>query len=115
MKWRELIIGLVATLIIGTAIRIAIFARKEEIYIMQLVGATDGFIRRPFLLEGAVTGLLGGIMAVLLTRATYNAVHHFLFTLDWIPRNWVLAGLAGGTLFGILASALAVRRYLREV
>ena len=58
--------AVIATLIIGAAIRIAVFARKDEIYIMQLVGARDGFIRRPFLLEGAATGLLGSLLALLL-------------------------------------------------
>jgi cell division transport system permease protein len=107
--------ALVAALIIGTAIRIAVFARREEIAIMQLVGATNGYIRRPFLLEGAITGLLGGLMAVSLTWGTHQAVHHFLFRLAWIPSVWVWGGLGAGVLFGILASGLAVRRHLREI
>jgi cell division transport system permease protein len=107
--------ALVAALIIGTAIRIAVFARREEIAIMQLVGATNGYIRRPFLLEGAVTGLLGGLLAVLLTWGTHQAVYHFLFTLDWIPTSWVWGGLGAGVFFGVVASGLAVRRYLREI
>lgn len=107
--------ALVAALIIGTAIRIAVFARKEEIYIMRLVGATNGFIRRPFLLEGALTGLAGGLLAVLLTWGAHQGVQEFLFSLEWIPRAWVLGGIGGGILFGILASGLSVRRYLREI
>ncbi|MGD2069023.1 MAG: permease-like cell division protein FtsX, partial [Gemmatimonadota bacterium] len=51
--------AVVAALIIGTALKIAIFARRDEIYVMRLVGARDGFIRRPFLVEGAFAGLLG--------------------------------------------------------
>ena len=105
----------VATLIIGTAIRIAVFARREEIFVMRLVGARDGLIWRPFLLEGAVTGFLGGLLAVVLTWITYQAVFQLLFQLDWIPWRWVLGGLGIGVLFGVLASNLAVRRYLREV
>jgi len=107
--------ALVAALIIGTAIRIAVFARKDEIYIMRLVGATNGFIRRPFLLEGAITGFLGGLLAILLTWGTYQAVYHFLFTLEWIPRSWVGIGLGSGVFFGAIASGLAVHRYLKEV
>ena len=61
------IFGVVAALIIATAIRIALFARRDEIRIMRLVGATNGFIRRPFLLEGALTGIMGGLLAVVLT------------------------------------------------
>jgi len=107
--------ALVAALIIGTAIRIAVFARKEEIYIMRLVGATNGFIRRPFLLEGAMTGLAGALLAVLLTWGIHQSVNRFLFSLDWVPASWILQGLLGGLLFGVLASGLALRRYLREV
>jgi cell division transport system permease protein len=107
--------ALVAALIIGTAIRIAVFARREEISIMQLVGATDGYIQRPFLLEGAMTGFLGGLLALLLTWGTHWAVSRFLFTVDWIPPDWVLGGLGAGVVFGLGASGLAVRRYLREI
>lgn len=105
----------VATLIIATAIRIAVFARREEIFVMRLVGARDSLIWRPFLLEGAATGLLGGTLAILLTWLTYQAVFHFLFALDWIPMSWAWSGVGIGILFGVLASNLAVRRYLKEV
>jgi cell division transport system permease protein len=105
----------VATLIIGTAIRIAVFARRDEIFIMRLVGARDRLIRRPFFLEGAMTGLLGGILAILLTWGTYQAVTRFLFHIEWIPPAWSGAGLLMGVVFGAMASSLAVRRYLREV
>ena len=66
--------ALVAALIIGTALRIAIFARRDEIYVMRLVGATNGFIRRPFLLEGAMAGLAGALLAWGLTYGTYRGV-----------------------------------------
>ncbi len=107
--------ALVAVLIIGTALRIAIFARREEIYVMRLVGATSGFIRRPFLIEGAIAGLLGGGLAWLMTWATYRGVYAFLFEVAWIPPVWILAGLASGAVFGAFASTLAIGRHLREV
>jgi cell division transport system permease protein len=107
--------GAVAALIIGTALRIAIFARKDEIYIMRLVGARNGFVRRPFLMEGAIAGLLGGALALLLTWGTYRAVVGFLFRITWIPGSWAAALVAVGAVFGILSSAVAVRRHLREV
>lgn len=107
--------AVVAALIIGAALRIAIFARRDEIYIMRLVGARDGFIRRPFLLEGALAGFLGGALAVLLTFLVFRVIGRFLFTLAWIPPGWMLAGLAVGMVFGVLASALSVRRHLEEV
>jgi cell division transport system permease protein len=107
--------GVVAALIIATAIRIALFARREEIYVMRLVGATHGFIRRPFLLEGALTGLLGGILAAVLTYVSHLAVSRLIFPLEWIPLEWMVAGIAAGGLFGLVASAFAIQRYLREV
>jgi cell division transport system permease protein len=107
--------SIVAALIIGAAIRIAIFARREEIYVMRLVGARDSFIRRPFLLEGALTGLLGGLMAVLLTFLTFLSVYRFIFRVEWIPFTWVTAGVGSGMVVGLLASRLAVARYLREI
>lgn len=105
----------VAALIIGTAVRIALFARRDEIYIMRLVGARNGFIRRPFLLEGLFTGILGGLLAVGFTYASYRAVDRMIFELEWIPTEWVLAGVGAGGLFGLLAAGFAIRRYLREV
>lgn len=107
--------ALAAALIIATAVRLAVFARKDEIYIMRLVGARDGFIRRPFLLEGAITGLIGGAAAAGLVYLTFRAVTEFLFELAWLPPEWVAAGLLTGMVFGLLASGAAVRRYVREV
>ena len=105
----------VAALIIGTAIRIAVFARREEIHIMRLVGARDSFIRRPFLLEGAITGVLGGLLALLFTWGAYRLSLQFLFPLVWIPRFWIYIGLTAGCAFGLFSSKIAIKRYLREV
>lgn len=105
----------VAALIIGTALRIAIFARRDEIYIMRLVGAKNSFIHRPFLIEGGLAGLLGGVAAWGLTYLTYRGVYAYLFAVAWIPGAWIALGILAGTLFGALASALAIRRHLREV
>jgi cell division transport system permease protein len=106
---------MVAALIIGTALRIAIFARRDEIYVMRLVGAKNGFIRRPFLLEGAMSGLLGALLAWLLSYLTYRGVYGFLFAVAWIPTSWIAGGVLGGMAFGVLASGLAIRRHLREI
>lgn len=105
----------VATLIIGTAVRIAIFARRDEIYVMRLVGARDSFIRRPFLIEGAFTGLMGGLAAMALTWVGYRVVSSFVLQVIWMPWSWTALGVGAGTVFGILASGLAIRRHLREV
>jgi cell division transport system permease protein len=108
-------LALVAALIIGTALRVAIFARREEIYVMRLVGATNGFIRRPFLLEGAIAGLIGGGLAWLMTWGTYRGVYAFMFELAWIPPLWIGGGLASGAAFGAIASIFAIGRHLREL
>jgi len=105
----------VAAIIIGSAVRVAVFARRDEISIMRLVGATDGFIRLPFLLEGLITGILGGAVAVGLTFLAYRIVSVALIEVAWIPVEWVLLGVLAGTALGFAASALAVRRHLRAV
>lgn len=107
--------ALVAALIIGAAIRLAIFARRDEIAIMRLVGATDGFVRRPFLIEGLLTGLLGAGLALAITYALFRILSGAVVQLDWIPTSWIVAGIALGAAFGVLSSALAVRRHLRSI
>jgi cell division transport system permease protein len=107
--------ALVAAIIIATAVRIVVFARREEISIMRLVGATDGFIRRPFLTEGILTGFLGGMLAIGLTWAAFRTVNATLMGIFWIPVEWALIGVASGALLGFLSSAIAVRRHLRAV
>ena len=107
--------ALVAALIIGSAVRMAIYARRDEISIMRLVGATDGFIRRPFVLEGLITGVLGGLAALALTYLVFDLISGSLFQLEWLPDVWILIGLAAGALLGIFSSFVAVRRHLGEV
>ena len=105
----------VAALIISSAIRLAVFARRDEIAIMRMVGATNGFIRRPFLLEGFLTGALGSLLALPATYLVFRLLSDSILELEWMPPEWVAAGLALGALFGIVASARAVRRHLQEI
>ncbi len=107
--------AVVAALIIGTAIRLAVFARRDEIAIMRLVGATEGFVRRPFVLEGLLTGLLGSGLALLATYALFRVLSGAVFQLEWMPLPWLVVGTGIGACFGVLASMLAVRRHLREI
>ena len=107
--------ALVAAIIIATAVRIAVFARREEIAIMRLVGATDGFVQRPFLLEGMLTGMLGGILAAGLTYATYRILGKTLFSIEWMPAEWIALVVVVGTVFGFLSSLVSVRRHLEAV
>jgi cell division transport system permease protein len=105
----------VAALIIGAAIRLAIFARREEIAIMQLVGATDWFIRRPFLMEGLLTGVLGSLLALPATYAVFYYLSDAVVELEWMPHAWVALGLVAGSVFGAVAASRAVRSHLREI
>jgi len=102
----------VAILIIGAAVRLAIFARRQEIAIMKLVGATNWFIRKPFLLEGLITGLIGGGLAATATWLTYSVLTNTAFAVVWIPASWVAGGVLAGGVLGVMASWIAVHRHL---
>ena len=105
----------IAALIIGAAIRMAVFARRDEIIIMRLVGATDAFVRRPFVLEGLFTGVLGAALALVATWAIYRFISGNVLELAWLPASWLLAGLGIGAVVGLTSSTIAVRRHLREI
>lgn len=105
--------ALAAVLLTGTAVRMAILARSRAIEIMRTVGATESYVRRPYLLEGLFTGLAGGLLALGLTWLTYWTVDTRLLRLAWIPDSWVLLGLGGAGLLGVVAAWRAVRRELR--
>lgn len=105
----------VAGIIIATAVRIAVFARRDEIQIMRLVGATTGFIQRPFLIEGLISGLIGGVLAAVLTYVAFEAVSATLIEVAWVPAGWAVIGVLTGGAYGLLSSAVAVRRHLRSI
>ena len=105
--------ALVAVMLVGTAVRMAILARSEEIAIMQTIGATEGYIRRPYLLEGLVTGLAGGLLAFGLTWGTWRLVDASFLKVSWMPDVWIVAGIAGAALLGMVSAGRAVRKELR--
>lgn len=102
-------------IIIGTTIRMTVLQRAREISIMRLVGATSGFIRLPFLLEGALKGALGGGVAVLLSYAAYAIVSRLLLSGQFFSVGEAVLIVVVGTALGLLASAVSVARHLREV
>lgn len=104
-----------AALLIGIAVRMSVLARSREIAIMQTVGATDGYIRRPFLVEGWLTGLGGGLLAIGLTWAAFVVVESTFLSLSWLPYTWIAAGLIVASLLGMVAAWRAVRRELRRL
>jgi len=107
--------AVVAIIIIGTTIRMAVLQRTREIAIMRLVGATDGFIRRPFLLQGAIKGMLGGVVAIALSYGAYVVINRWLIHAAFFTREQALAIIGFGTLIGFFGSAASVGRHLRRV
>ena len=105
----------VAIIIIGATIRMAVLARSREISIMRLVGATDAFIRRPFLIEGFLKGILGGALALLLTWIASVVISRNFIQTEFFSRSLASLGLLGGALIGLLGSSLSVGRHLRKI
>ena len=111
--------AIVAMAIIGVTIRITVLQRAPEIAIMRLVGATNNFIRGPFVLEGAIKGVLGGVVALLLCWAGFALFKAALGTdlpdlRFFRPVDMVVIVLFG-TLIGLLGSLLSVGRHLKAV
>jgi len=119
------LLGLAVLLIVGNTIRLDIQNRRREIEVAKLIGATDAFIRRPFLYTGTWYGLLGGLVAWLLVSAALwatggpverlAALYQSEFRLLAAGSLTVTALLAGGALLGLLGSWLAVGRHLRAI
>jgi len=107
--------AVVAVIIIGTTIRMAVLQRGREIHIMRLVGATDGFIRQPFLLQGALKGTLGGLLAIGFSYGAYVLISRFLLQAEFFTREQGLAIVGFGALIGFVGSAISVGRHLRRV
>ncbi len=108
--------ALVAVIIIGTTIRMAVLQRANEIAIMRLVGATDGFIRMPFLLEGMLKGVLGGLAALGLAWGAWALVESNLgFQAMFFTSGQAVLGIVAGGVIGLLGSAVSVGRHLRSV
>jgi len=116
------VLGLSAVVLIANTIRLAIYARRDEVEIMKLVGASNWYIRIPFLLEGMIEGLVGAALAVfmvwvLATRAAEAAVDFALIRLDVSNDfflRWGLIFLLFGAAAGVVGSLLGLSRYLRE-
>ncbi|MEZ5542239.1 MAG: permease-like cell division protein FtsX [Pseudomonadota bacterium] len=119
------LLALAVLLVIGNTIRLEIQNRRAEIVVIKLIGATNAFVRRPFLYSGLWYGLLGGLLAWLLVTggfwllagpiARLAGLYHSDFALDTLPLLSLGALLAGGTLLGLLGSWLAVGRHLSTI
>jgi cell division transport system permease protein len=103
-----------SVIIIGTTVRMSVLHRSREIAIMRLVGATNGFIRRPFLLDGIIKGILGGVAALGLNYAAYVAINQ-IYATSFFDVGQAMILVLFGTALGFLASAVSVARHLRRV
>jgi cell division transport system permease protein len=109
--------------IVGSTIRLGVFARRDEIEIQKLVGATDGFVKAPFLVEGALQGALGTALAAGLLYALYRVAQPRVESvlggllssapLGFFPPTVLALAIAGGALVGLTGSALALGRYVK--
>lgn len=118
------LLGLGALLVVGNTVRLDIQSRREEIGVLQLLGATDGFIRRPFLYLGAWYGLAAGALALALLAATDLALRAPLATLaESYGSRFALSGfdlrqalivLSAATLLGWLGAGLVANHFLRQ-
>jgi cell division transport system permease protein len=117
------LVFLTAIVIVSATLQLAIFSRRDEIEIQKLVGATDRFVRMPFLIEGLLQGLVAGALALGLSFALVRVIeseHGQMFAfarlsgrvvVDWLRLGAEQVG--GGVLLGLSGSFLAVRRFLR--
>jgi cell division transport system permease protein len=115
------VVVLAALFLVGNTIRLTVYARRALIRTMKLVGATNSFIRRPFLVEGVAQGAAAGVLAVLLVGPAYSLI------LDAIPQlreqGWpggapafsLVALFLLGVVLGWLGSWIAVRRFIKSV
>ena len=116
------VLAMATLFIISNTIRLTVFARRKEIAIMKYVGATDWFIRWPFLLEGIVLGCLGGIVAAIVLRGAYRVIAAKIYdTLAFFPLlpenpflHYVTAAiLICGMFVGALGSTISLKKFLK--
>jgi cell division transport system permease protein len=114
------VIGAIVLFIIINTIRLAVLNRAEEIEVMRLVGASDAFIRWPFVFEGALVGLLGAALTMGVLVGTAEPLSRFMvgffeilpINVGSISRDVTLLIVGAGTALGVLGAWVSVRTYL---
>ena len=116
-----LVLAISAVALIANTIRLSIFARRREVEVMKLVGASNWFVRLPFVLEGMLCGLAGAVLSIALLGVSLVLLKDHLpaASLNEDGANaiafWLLAPLLllAGTLLGAIGSGVTMRRFLR--
>ena len=120
--WIVLALSLISIFIISNTIRMTMYSRRFEISIMKSVGATNTFVRVPFVFEGMIIGFISGVIGSLLLSFVYDAVMHGvqdIMQFKFIPYDklaiyvWI-AFIVAGMVIGMLGSLLSIGRYLRK-
>ena len=120
--WIVIALVVISVFIISNSIRMTMYSRRFEISIMKSVGATNTFVRIPFVVEGMVIGLISGAISSALVMLVYDAVAKAvrnIVAIDFIPYSQVawwmtLAFIGAGILIGALGSMVSIGRYLRK-
>ncbi len=121
--WIVAILLLISLMIVSNTIRVTMYNRKLEISIMKAVGATDSFVRLPFMIEGVTIGLLSAGITTVILYFVYNAVEdaikNVLGLVSLIPFSeffWIIFGIfaAIGCFAGLISSAFMINKYLRK-
>ncbi|MCK4593140.1 ABC transporter permease [bacterium] len=108
------VLALASILVVGNAVALGVYMRRDEITILKVVGASHGFIRRPFVIEGLLVGVLGGAIGVGLLYLLYATVGKLAGASDFIPWEW-WSGLVGlGAVVGIIGSFFAAAGHVRR-
>ena len=111
----------VSIFLITNTTKITVYSRRREIGIMKFVGATDWFIRWPFVIEGIIIGLIGALVSVILLFFAYKGIFNYLisslFLVTLIPPTYILGTmgigfLLGGSIIGAIGSIVALRKFL---
>ena len=120
--WLVLILCVVTAFIVSNAIKVSVFARRKEINIMKYIGATDAFIRWPFIIEGIIIGLLGAIVSFIIIWIVYSRIPtevstYFAF-FKLIPFENMALTIIGvfagvGSVIGVSGSVMSLRKHLR--
>jgi cell division transport system permease protein len=107
------ILAVAAVLVVMSTVGLAVYARREQIGIMKVVGATDMFVRVPFLFEGALLGLVGGGVAAGALWGAHAALGGKGAGISFLPWEYVLAFLGVAVVLGVVGAYISVKRFLR--